>query len=104
MKCKICGCVKETRREMHGHLIRMHREDYERAGFELDRCTEGAPARKDESKAKQKQRKLYSKPEGFRFLNKQDSEEANAIKSGFAYIDAEQNIYTASEAKTEGWI
>lgn len=106
MKCRLCGTEKNTRREMHGHLMVMHREDYQRADYILERLVSGAPDRVHESKLYEAGRKskLHKMPEGFRLLKDHDEAEAKAIKLGFLYIDSAGNLYEPEEAKTEGWI
>lgn len=106
MKCKLCGYETDARRSMHGHLMYYHNEDYKRGGFNLDRFTEGAPERKNDRPAAQRKRaeKAAPKPAGFRLISGASDLEREAIKRGFIYIDAADNIYTAEEAKTEGWI
>lgn len=106
MKCRLCEFETDARRSMHGHLMFYHSDDYKRAGYNLDRLTIGAPDRKNDRPAAQRKRaeKAAPKPAGFRLISGSSDIEKEAIKQGFIYIDAEQNIYSAEEAKTEGWI
>lgn len=103
MICKLCGCEKDTRRQMHGHLMHTHYDDYKRADFILERLTDGAPA-PARVYPYRKEKKAFPRPAGFRLLRRSDPAEANAIDQGFDFIDSDQNIYTSQEAKTEGWI
>lgn len=99
MICKICGAEKDTRRQMHGHLMRMHQDEYRQSGFVIERMVTGAAA-----PAQKRDYKKAALPSGFRALSSSDPEEAYAIDQGYDFIDAEEMIYTAEEAKVEGWI
>ena len=105
MKCRLCGIEKDTRRQMQGHLMFSHKEDYKRAEFNMDRLVEGAPPRVKEAKKAQYERKQkqLEKPQGFRLLKREDPTELNAINAGFLYTDGD-NVFTADDAKAEGWI
>ena len=103
MKCKLCGAEKETRRQMHGHLMRCHYEDYARGDFLLDRFVDKAVPLAREYR-KNEDIKRHERPAGFRFLCRSDETEALAIDRGFDFIDDDQNIYTEQEARAEKWI
>lgn len=105
MKCRLCGIEKDTRRQMQGHLMFQHKEEYKQCQYNMDRLVEDAPPRVKEAKkaAYQRKQKQLTKPAGFRLLNSEDPTEANAIKAGFLYTDGD-NVFTADDAKAEGWI
>lgn len=103
MKCKLCGAEKETRRQMHGHLIRCHYDDYKRGDFLLDRFVDNAvPLARKYRKTEDIKRK--ERPKGFRLLRRSSEAEAAAIEAGFEFIDDDENIYTENEARIEQWI
>lgn len=99
IKCALCGCEKETRRSMHGHLISKHPKEYAASNYNMDNMTDGAPMRAHEREAKRVQR-----PPLFRRLKLAMYEEAAAIEAGYEYIDADGNLYTEEEADERGWI
>ena len=41
--CNLCGTEKKTRREMHGHLMKMHYQEYKEVGFKQSELTLGQP-------------------------------------------------------------
>jgi len=102
MKCRICGCEKETRRQMHGHLMHTHYNDYKIADFVLDRLVDGAILA--ERPKKEKEKKAFLRPNGFRLLRRSNPAEENAINQGYDFIDDEEFLYTEQEARVEGWI
>lgn len=105
IKCTICGTEKETPRQMHGHLIRWHYDEYKEADFNMKNgLTEGAPDIMSKRPEKKKNEKKNEAPAGFRLLNKMDRSEREAYNIGYRYIDAEEMCYTREEAKEEGWI
>ena len=101
MKCRICGAEKATRRSMHGHCMTCHYEDYKRLDFMLERIAEDVPPLVKDVK---KEIKKLPRPDGFRLLRRSNEEEAVAIDQGFDFIDNENYVYTAQEARAEGWI
>lgn len=101
IKCKICGSECETRRQMHGHMMRNHYDQYKAAGFDMDDLTEGAPLRAHVAQAL----KDYPRPAGFRrLLSYKTISEARAIEAGYAFVDGEENLYTEAEARAKNWI
>ena len=108
IKCNICGIEKETRREMNGHLLRRHYDEYKAGGCDQSKITTGEPEaqaktqRKQKSAAKTQQKQ--SAPAGFRILNRNDEAEAEAYKMGYRYIDDNEMCYDAEEAREKGWI
>lgn len=102
IKCNICGIEKETPRQMHGHLIRWHYDEYKQANFNMRNITTGAPEAKKEKP--KKLNKNTEAPEGFRLLNRYNRDEAEAYNAGYRYIDDYDMCYTAEEAREEGWI
>ena len=66
IKCKICGSEQENRRQMHGHMMRNHYDQYKAAGFDMDDLTEGAPLRAHVAQAL----KDYPRPAGFRRIRR----------------------------------
>ena len=93
--CPLCTKEYETGRQLHGHLMRSHQEEYRAVDFKLT----------DLKQANHKPGKVTSKkPKGFRLLNITDQDENFAYKEGYRYIDADDEVYTNDEAKEEGWI
>lgn len=91
-KCPICNKEYQDGRSLHGHLMRIHEEEYRAAAFDKKKLKPAAaPA-------------AAEKPAGFRLLNKYDPDELEAYKAGYRFIDGDDNIYTAEEVKEESWI
>ena len=101
IRCNICGAEKETPRQMHGHLVRWHYDEYKKVNFNMrdGGITSGAP-----ELAQKKKKKYGEAPEGFRLLNLNNKEEYGAYHAGYRYIDNDEMCYTHEEAKSEGWI
>lgn len=118
IKCNICGMEKETRREMNGHLLRCHYDEYKAVNCQQSELTTGnnvAPMLRTKNKKKKAtlQRELKSTaktqqkkdaPAGFRILNRNDEAEAEAYNMGYRYIDDSEMCYDAEEAREKGWI
>ena len=108
IKCNLCGIEKATRREMNGHLLHSHLEEYRAGGCRQSEFTSGEPEtpaktqRKQKSAAKTQRKK--DAPAGFRILNRNDEAEAEAYNMGYRYIDDSEMCYTSDEAKESGWI
>ena len=121
--CNICGCQKATAREMHGHLVRVHYDDYmatdKGSGAEMEQLTTGYIKKKKEGKEEmaekvtEKKRKAAvekdpftnDKPVKLRLLNKSNADELYAYNQGYRYLDPDEGIaYTTAEVKEEGWI
>lgn len=101
IKCKLCGQEGETRRQMHGHMMRVHYADYKDHGFDMDDLTEGAPLRAHVAQALRD----YPRPSGFRrLLSYKSVPEARAVEAGFAFVDGDDNLYTEAEARVKNWI
>lgn len=101
IKCLLCGMEKKTAREMHGHMVRMHYEEYKRVGNDMEQLTEGYKRRTRRQKAAAES----DRPENLRLLNTADRDERAAYREGYRYIDPDEGIvYTTEEAREEGWI
>lgn len=101
IKCTICGSEYETRRQMHGHMMRNHYDQYKEKGFDMDLLTEGAPLRAHVAQAI----KDYPRPAGFRRLRSYASvAEARAVEAGYYFIDDNDNLYSEAEARAKSWI
>ena len=100
-KCVLCGYEADNRRQMHGHMMRNHYQDYKDADFDMDNITEGAPLRAHVAQAL----KDYPRPAGFRRLRSYTSTaEARAILAGYMFVDDQDNLYTEAEARGKSWI
>lgn len=123
IKCKLCGIEiesdgkKSAGRVMHGHLNRVHYEEYKKTGFDMEQLTEGyrrknQTERNNERSQVRKERRLMpkqelknDKPKNLRLLNKSNPEELSAYNEGYRYLDPDEMIaYTREEVKEEGWI
>lgn len=107
--CNLCGTEKKTRREMHGHLMKMHYQEYKEVGFKQSELTLGQPEGGNATEKKEvflakKEKKTVERPAGFRLLNRNDPNEAFAYSRGYRYIDGDDLCYTVDEAKEEGFI
>lgn len=85
-KCPICEKEYINGRQLHGHMLKAHQEEYKKHGNKVANFHKG----KD-------------RPAGFRLLNKANVDEANAYNDGFRYTDGEY-VYTSDEVKEKGWI
>ena len=99
LKCRICGTEKATKREMHGHLIRMHYDEYKAVGCNLEKFVDMDMEAEEEVKQERKKKK----PAGFRFLIRTNELENAAYKEGYRYTDGE-TVWTEQEARQKGWI
>ena len=90
IKCNLCGKIKNTKREMHGHLIRVHEEEYRKCNLKMEYLTEYIIDPES------------GKPSGLRFLNLSDREEKAMYDEGYSFIDDDDMCYTSEEAK--GWL
>lgn len=97
--CNLCGTEKATKREMHGHLIRMHYEVYKAKGCDMTKFVTMDAETEEEVKQERKKKK----PAGFRFLNRTNELENAAYKEGYRYTDGE-TVWTEEEARKKGWI
>ena len=109
IKCNICGIEKSTRREMNGHLLRCHYNEYKSVGCQQSEITTGQPedvsiVRKTVQKTEKPSKKTVDIPAGFRLLNRNDRAEAEAYNVGYRYIDDDEMCYTVDEAKEGGWM
>lgn len=108
IKCNICGAEKATRREMNGHLLRCHYDEYKAAGCRQSAFTTGDPEEGGGSPQRKRRaartQPASTAPAGFRLLNKNDEAEAEAYTAGYRYIDDDQMCYDAAEAREKGWI
>ena len=90
-KCPICDKEYENGRQLHGHMLKSHREEYRKAGHRVANMTGGGG---DDA---------VHRPAGFRLLDKSDPMEQKAYSEGYRFADNEY-FYTAEEAKGKGWI
>lgn len=91
--CAICGKIKATKREIHGHLMFAHRDEYIAAGYNNDKLI---IYNRDPDQT--------AKPAGFRYLKNTDPAEAKAIAFGYMFIDSDGELYTESDSRKRGWI
>ena len=81
IRCLICGKEFQSARQMHGHLIRSHADEYEANDYDMEKLTEG----------------YTRKPPRFatriRFLDLSNAAEREAYNAGYRYIDGEENLY-----------
>ena len=112
IKCKICGVEKETARSMHGHLIRMHEQEYKESNYDMEKLTDGyvrnqrqEERRKNMSKETKKKETETPRPAGLRLLRRFDRVEAAAYDEGYRYYDpTNDTAYTTEECQEMGWI
>lgn len=102
--CNLCGAEKKTRREMHGHLMKMHYQEYKSVGCKQSKLTTGEPEGANTTEKKKEEKKTVERPAGFRLLNRNDPDEDFAYSQGFRYIDGDDLCYTVDDAKKEGFI
>lgn len=94
--CNICGVVKNDGRQMHGHMMKCHPDEYAAVEHDLEELTEGY---------ERGSHKKAMRPAGFRLLNKKDPDELEAYEEGYRYYDPKTSIaYTIDEVKKEGWL
>lgn len=94
--CNICGVVKKDGRQMHGHMMKCHPEEYAAANNDLEKVTDGYV---------RGFKKSVKRPAGLRLLNKKDPDELEAYNEGHRYFDPKTNIaYTIEEVEKEGWL
>lgn len=92
LRCKLCGKEFKDKRSIHGHLIRVHEEEYLRSGNNDGVFFEEVKENGEE------------RPAGFRLLNKHDPIECEAIAAGYMFYDGSLTVYTEEEAREMGWI
>lgn len=99
IKCKLCGKEIKNKRAAHGHLITQHSAEYRESGMKQALFMDygGSSGGSDD------QEKKTTRPHGFRHLNGKEAAERKALEF-YDYIDSEENLYTAEEAKAAGWI
>lgn len=91
LKCPVCNREYEGNRQLHGHMLKAHQEEYKKYGNRVANMIEGKkPIESD-------------RPEGFRLLNKSVDFEAVAYKEGYRYR-CKDYFYTSDEVKEKGWI
>ena len=110
IKCQICGIEKATAREMHGHLVRVHYDEYKAKHNDMEKLTSGYVRNKkqrvrnekmiDENEKKELKNE---RPNGLRLLNKKNETELAAYNEGYRYTDGDL-CYTSAEVKEEGWL
>lgn len=101
--CNLCGAEKKTRREMHGHFMKSHYDEYKAVGCKQSELTTGDPEGANIAEKKE-EKKIVERPAGFRLLNRNDPDEAFAYSQGYRYIDGDDLCYTVDDAKKEGFI
>lgn len=109
---------------MHGHLVRVHYDEYKETGCDMEQLTEGYRRkdqternqersersrenreRKERENMSQKEEMKNSRPKNLRLLNKSNAEELEAYNEGYRYFDPDEMIaYTREEVKEEGWV
>lgn len=118
IKCNLCDIEKPDGRTMHGHLNRVHYDEYKETGFDMEKLTTGYTRktqaeryhekpknRKEEKPMAQKEEFKNDRPKNLRLLNKSVPAELAAYNEGHRYLDPDEMIaYTAAEVKEEGWI
>ncbi|MBE6033878.1 MAG: hypothetical protein E7222_04175 [Clostridiales bacterium] len=117
IKCNLCGYEAADGRTIHGHMNRMHYDEYKATGFDLEQLTEGYKRTKSNEYRKERMKEEMGtketkkdtttnpKPEHLRLLNKNNGAELRAYNEGYRYIDPDDEIvYTTKEVKEEGWI
>lgn len=100
--CNLCGIEKSDGRQMHGHMMKVHPEEYAAVNNDLEKVTEGyTRASKNEPKKAEK----TSRPDRLRLLNKYDPDELEAYNVGYRYYDPEEDMaYMPEEIKELGWM
>ena len=94
--CNFCGAIKTDGRQMHGHMMKMHPDEYAAANHDLEKVTSGY---------ERNSHKKSERPALLRLLNKLDVDEYEAWQEGFRYLDPKtMNAYTVEEVKAEGWL
>ena len=102
IKCDLCGKEFDSKRAMHGHLVRVHYDEYKAAGCNQETLTSGEkPLKYERSLGVHPSNK---RPAGFRLLNKGNVHELTAYNEGYRYIDADRIVYDAAEVAAEGWV
>lgn len=91
--CPLCKKEFNNNRQLHGHLMKAHTEEYRAVGFQKEKLVA----------VEKCQDKKKKKPEGFRVLNTRDADEKFAFENGSDFIDAQDILYTFEEAKEFGW-
>jgi hypothetical protein len=103
---------------MHGHLNRVHYDEYKATGFDMEKLTTGyvrknQTERNNERSQERKEKRLMAykndlqndRPKNLRLLNKNNQVELEAYNEGYRYFDPDTRIaYTKEEVKEEGWI
>jgi len=97
-KCPICGNEYDSTRKIHGHMLRVHLDDYRLKGCKL----ENYPNYKKPVSEERKEF-VIKRPSDLRVLNRDDASEAAAYKAGYRYVSGD-DCYTSDEAKSRGWI
>ena len=81
---------------MHGHMMKVHPEEYEEVAHDLEALTDGYI------------RGSYLKklrPAELRLLNQSDPAEQEAYEEGYRYFDPKTSMaYTIEEVKGKGWL
>lgn len=113
-RCSFCGYENPDGRAMHLHMLRMHPEEYQAAGRDLEEVADGyireqkQQRKLDRKRQEEEMTQKKAAPEEqthIRPLNRRDPDEAAAYNDGFRYYDPETDVlYTAEEAKEEGLI
>ena len=90
---------------MHGHMMKVHPEEYAAVNNDLEKVTEGY-TRAVKNEPKEKATKTSTRPEQLRLLNKNDPDELKGhITLGYRYYDPEEEMaYMPEEIKELRWI
>ncbi len=107
IKCLLCKKEFENGRSAHQHMNRVHYEDYQTAGFDLEKMTEGYKRRISHKKKSNDPDDLSfsERPAGLRPLNKSNPAEYEAYISGYRFYDPDSDLaFTLEEMKEEDWI
>lgn len=104
IKCNLCGMEKKDGRQMHGHFMKSHYQEYKAAGLDLEKVTTGY-IRKIKEETETGPPVKNTRPESLRLLNKNDPHELEAYELSYRYFDPENSIaYTSEEIKEKGWL
>jgi len=102
--CNLCGIEKSDGRQMHGHMMKVHPEEYAAVNNDLEQVTKGY-TRAVHREPKEKKAQASTRPEMLRLLNKYDPDELEAYNVGYRYYDPEEEMaYTPEEIKELRWI
>lgn len=106
-KCPLCNKDFDRVKQLHAHMLAMHRADFEKKGFKLsnygitfdpaERASKNKPGRSPGSSRTAGDPETEIKGQ-IRLLNLADPAESRAYDAGYRYI-AGDDLFTAAEAK-----